>query len=899
MNKNIAIALSLGCYLCVGSNMIAVASEEKTSSDGMMEFNLDTMTVEAKRPDWETKLSPGSVTVIKPDDYKGERKSLPDLLRKVPGIHVREVNGKGQYTTVSVRGSTAAQVGVFVDGVMTNLGGDAAVDIFTIPIDNVERVEVYRGYIPSRFAGTFIGGVINIVTKKPDKPHVATELGKSAYGGKKASVEVVSPFGSGSLMIGASYDASDGDFKYKNYATGNKKLYQQQIEAGYETIANFNNNMIDIYGDSLGLSNSEMENYKKDNNAWIDYLHSEDGFFQDYDRDTIKPNKELFVKSGLRDKYIEAGYTNSNWYDAAIEDYYTNDGVKKYAQDYYIKDRINQADPDSPDNKTINSAKESIKDGKKKLKYTTDTNRWRKYNDYKKTNMLLKWQDENWVIKGSWNTVDRHMPDSLWGGAPVNAHSYVGVDVDDMFTFDARRQKIDNKELMIQNRKQIGKLDFGWLLDYTHSDKSYRAEHIADTESSDFEKNNIPLREWSKYKSDKYNAQIDGSMKMSDNNMLDFQMNYSHEKMNVDGSLMDKVLGESDLASVLGQTRNRYEQDLLNIQLQDSITLDKDATWYLTPSIRYNRSTITGYSDGERFKESQSHKYGWIHEKDKQTNDKVTWQLALKKEFNNHFTMRMTGGTYYRLLNMYEIAGDGAGVLPAPHSDARGAVFPLPEDGKQFDISAIWDGKVLGGENKTTLTYFWRDTDNMLQLVRCGKDYWSYLNDNRGKVHGFELQSNFNWNKFDLDLQATYMKTHAQQKNSSPVGGYDYIDIWQTYQPEWEGNIRLSYSPTSQLQFFTEAHYTDQYFTDTVKDTSGGDKAYLSGKPVEDLLVFNGGAKVKLNNRWQLTLGCNDIFNAGPKVKVTSRTFGIDSQSINSEFPLQGRTWYVTARYEF
>lgn len=109
------------------------AAADETENDGM-DFTLEGVTVEAKRPDWEAKLSPGTVTVIRPDDYKGEQKDLPDLLKMVPGVHVREVNGKGQYTTVSVRGSTAAQVGVFVDGVLFNLGGDAAVDGFLVPV---------------------------------------------------------------------------------------------------------------------------------------------------------------------------------------------------------------------------------------------------------------------------------------------------------------------------------------------------------------------------------------------------------------------------------------------------------------------------------------------------------------------------------------------------------------------------------------------------------------------------------------------------------------------------------------------------------------------------------------------------------------------------------------------
>lgn len=181
-----------GARMDTGQNVAATEAEENKLPD----FTLEAITVEAKRPDWEAKLSPGTVTIIRPDDYKGEQKDLPDFLKMVPGVHVREVSGKGQYTTVSVRGSTAAQVGMFVDGVLFNLGGDAAADISTIPIHNVERIEVYRGYIPARFGGTFMGGVINIVTKRPTKADVQASYGQSSYGGYKGSLQVTAPLGS-------------------------------------------------------------------------------------------------------------------------------------------------------------------------------------------------------------------------------------------------------------------------------------------------------------------------------------------------------------------------------------------------------------------------------------------------------------------------------------------------------------------------------------------------------------------------------------------------------------------------------------------------------------------------------------------------------------------------------
>lgn len=749
-------------------------------------YEMSEQTVEAKRPDWEDKLSPGTVTVIRPDDYKGEQKELPDLLKMVPGVHVREVNGKGQYTTVTVRGSTAAQVGIFVDGVLTNLGGDSAVDLSTIPVKNVERIEVYRGYIPSRFGGTFMGGVVNIVTKKPTTAHTTAEIGKSSYGGKQFSAELTSPAGAGSLMIGANYESSDGDFPYTERAVS-------RAAAIYRT---------DIENDLAGSQ---------------------------------------AILDGITTSAIEK--------DAARSD--------------IVKDRA-------------------------KLAALQNTQRYRKYNDYSKENLLVKWQSPDWMVKASYDRTDRHLPDSVWGDAnPPNAFANFGVDVLNSNYLDARHQKIDNEELLLQHRNTTGKLEWGWMLDYLHSDKKYDVGIIGADYTSNVFNGSIPLRLWSKYLSNKLNGQVDGTYKINDHQMLDFQMNYSHERMTIDGSNIHDAIANT---MVYRQMRNKYDQNIFNFQVQDTITLGNDSSWFLTPSLRYNRSEIVGYSDNEATKGGRN----WIHKEDSQTDAKGTWQLALKKVFNEHFLIRMTGGTYYRLLNMYEIAGDGAGIMPMP-TDAEGqsAAFPRPEDGKQFDLSAVWDGTMMHAENKSTLTYFWRDANNMLQLRRKGKDYFVYYNNIYGKVHGAELQSNFKWNKVELNLSGTY--THSDLTDT-----IDKCSVWATYQPEWEGNVRLTYSPTTKVAFFGEMHYTDEYHTMGDRVAGNASESEKLGRANSSLTVFNAGIKWQPKDAWLITLGCNDIFDRGPEQTVYLRE-GVTGRdyNINADYPLQGRTWYATLKYEF
>lgn len=1007
-----------------------VGAAEALSASDAPEFELAGITVEAKRPDWESKLSPGTVTVIRPEEYKGEQKDLPDLLKMVPGVHVREVNGKGQYTVVTVRGSTAAQVGVFVDGVMTNLGGDAAVDISTIPVKNVERIEVYRGYIPARFGGTFIGGVINVVTKKPTKANISAELGKASFGGKSASLEVVSPLASGSLLVGLNYEAAKGDFPYHNYSMDSdiarasyRKSYENALRGveAYTKMTDSNTfhktNIDSLYNNGEGSISKDVydrfvnSSGQVDSGAWLDFVRGGGLIQAEIEYAKEKAREDAQVDKTWKD---DSNYADKNLLNQAYQ-YYCKDhadiyvtkggaGYKKaFANTFkkmqkllekeknegsltdddkesleYQKERLGEmltgklkdawndnSSPfftDNPDakaevddkiyaevDKKADAEIDRIKNGEATQKDKLDTNgtvyrdlkyklseeelrvknaealekakaeRHRKYNDRKNISSLIKWQNDNWMVKASYNHINRHLPDSLWGMEQVAFNGWdvgAGTDVYDHFFADSRKQTMDTYDLMLQNRQQHGRLEWGWFVDYQHQKKKYNAEHklyypwdengkeipeLKGDSSANIWKNSV-LRGWSQYNSNKYNLQMDGSYKLSERQILEFQANYSYEKMNIDGHNMHRALNTKELWEWLAPTwrvRNRYEQKILNIQLQDTITLDKKASWFLTPSWRFNSSTIVGYSDSKNFRhipDNSPNAIKWFHPRDSQRDRKGTWQLALKKNVNDNLTFRMTGGTYYRLLNMYEIAGDGAGILPMPHKGWDTAAFPQPEYGKQFDFSTLWNGKFGKSDAYVTLTYFWRDTQRMLQLRRMAKDFFCYTNDSKGKVHGFELQSGLKWDHFSVDLEATYTNTHAMAKTDKNIPGGD--DVWYesraTYQPEWEGNVRLSWFPSPKFTLFGEAHYTGKFYTYTLEGIASKDKFDL-GCPTPNTTVVNAGIKLQPNKAWQFTLGCNDIFNQNPKQKILIG----DDMYINPACPLQGRTYYASIHYEF
>ena len=78
------------------------------------------------------------------------------------------------------------------------------------------------------------------------------------------------------------------------------------------------------------------------------------------------------------------------------------------------------------------------------------------------------------------------------------------------------------------------------------------------------------------------------------------------------------------------------------------------------------------------------------------------------------------------------------------------------------------------------------------------------------------------------------------------------------------------------------------------------DAPNFDGRPTAPLTTVNLGLKWSPKKDMTLTLGCNDVFNRGPKATVFSeQELGSEPSNVNIEFPLQGRTYYASFRYEF
>ncbi len=135
---------------------------------------LDEVIFTATRSEIDTAEAPGSVTVInrKEIEQKGGE-SVLDLIRGTAGISMQGI-GSGGRKTLSLRGLESRHTLILVDGKRIpgsndTLGPNTDYQYDWVPTNQIDRIEVVRGPMSVLYGADALGGVINIITRRPGK----------------------------------------------------------------------------------------------------------------------------------------------------------------------------------------------------------------------------------------------------------------------------------------------------------------------------------------------------------------------------------------------------------------------------------------------------------------------------------------------------------------------------------------------------------------------------------------------------------------------------------------------------------------------------------------------------------------------------------------------------------
>lgn len=157
------------------------------------------------------------ISVISMNQIQGTVNNVQDILAKTAGITVRATGGTGSTSRISVRGLEGKRIGLFIDGNPMNDNSDF-IDINDIPVEMIDRIEIYKGVVPAKFGGSAVGGAVNIVIKEYPPKYLDVNYSYGSFNTHNASVVSkmnIAPKGI-EFGLGGFYTYADNDYKMKS-----------------------------------------------------------------------------------------------------------------------------------------------------------------------------------------------------------------------------------------------------------------------------------------------------------------------------------------------------------------------------------------------------------------------------------------------------------------------------------------------------------------------------------------------------------------------------------------------------------------------------------------------------------------------------------------------------------
>jgi len=157
-----------------------------------------------------------TIDIITKEQIKERTVSLSEIFENISGVQIKKYGGLDEYATISMRGSSAEQVSIFIDGMPLNnpLGG--GYNLANIPLDNIERLEIYKGSAPFALGGQAVGGIVNIRTLNASRNAVDCAISYGSFNYKKTLMNFTRATNKFSTLLHFQYTDADNDYSYKH-----------------------------------------------------------------------------------------------------------------------------------------------------------------------------------------------------------------------------------------------------------------------------------------------------------------------------------------------------------------------------------------------------------------------------------------------------------------------------------------------------------------------------------------------------------------------------------------------------------------------------------------------------------------------------------------------------------
>ena len=279
-----------------------------------------------------------NITVIGAKEIKEKgAKTVADALRGVSGVVVRQMDGASPMIDLRGSGATAQfNTVILLDGIPVS--GLAGFDLNTVPVEEIEKIEVLQGAGAVMYGDGAIGGVVNIITKAPTN--------KAVYGGAglevgswrtiRENVYLGGKIGN-KFLLNASYsgytseDYRDRDPKYygrKDFRNSTWLRGKYLLDNGSIAL-NYNHSEDKDYYTGY-LEKKQFDDNPRQKGAWGGYTYGINDIINAKYNQKINDKIDIFLTGGYY-------HNKSKYQNNVTKEYFIRPEVKfTYAKDSYV-----------------------------------------------------------------------------------------------------------------------------------------------------------------------------------------------------------------------------------------------------------------------------------------------------------------------------------------------------------------------------------------------------------------------------------------------------------------------------------------------------------------------------------------------------------------------------------
>ncbi|WP_036772576.1 ligand-gated channel protein [Photorhabdus australis] len=248
--------------------------------------------------------APASISVVSREQLETKAyRDVTDALKDVPGV---VVTGGGSSSDISIRGMASKYTMMLIDGkrvdtrnTRPNSDGSGIEQGWLPPLAAIERIEVVRGPMSALYGSDAMGGVINIITRKPQKEWKTSFRTDTTLTERKDSGNSYqgSVYSSGPIIDGLLGLKVSGLYSHRNEDKFVGGFKEQEMRNGSATFS--------LTPDDQNTFDFEAGRYEQDRNTTEGKSSRGDSEKNDYNRNNYSITHNGIYDFGTMTSYIQ------------------------------------------------------------------------------------------------------------------------------------------------------------------------------------------------------------------------------------------------------------------------------------------------------------------------------------------------------------------------------------------------------------------------------------------------------------------------------------------------------------------------------------------------------------------------------------------------------------------